>query len=325
MTTQALAARRIALAGAVLSVALACGGDDPSGPGTAATVSFSQATAAVALKGSLTLEPVFRDDAGRPLTGGVSATWESSDADVASVDGSGVVRGHALGGPVTISVRAGTAEASVQVAVVPADVRINPAVSAIAVGASVTLGISAVDALGGEIPTGPVSWSSDVPSVASVDPGTGAVTGVGEGNAVIRANAGTVSATTAFYVGLPRSYDGEYVTTDTPNLEVSLTVFLGRITRFTADYRPSAECRFEFGATPNLLLTTPGFTFQLSNWASTVSGNRISDDVIVAGVGTIPASALSPGCLVYYGLSNVQNLSTRNVGGPSFTLRRPTA
>jgi hypothetical protein len=307
-------------------VALAACTDDegPSGPGAPASVAFSELNVTVTLRGNVQLTPVFRDANGN-LTGSGAVSWESSNDDVASVDAQGRVQGHTLGGPVTIRARAGSVEGAVSVTVVPAETRISPPISVLAVGVSIQLALSATDALGGVIPNGSVTWSSNDAAVASVDAQTGLLTAAGIGTAIITAVADGFTTTAGLYVGVPQTFDGLFLSTDTPNLNVTLTIFLGRVTQFSADYRPSPECRLEFGAMP--FVEVPGlsqpFQFRLSNWAVNASATVVNDSVIVGGIPGFPATALSPGCLVHYGLSNVQNLESRNVGGPGFTIRRP--
>jgi hypothetical protein len=314
----------LTLAIAIATLA-ACTGDGPAAPGAPASIAFSEPSLSVTLRGTAHLAPIVRDEDGRTIVNATGVTWESSDTDIASVDEAGTIHGHALGGPVTIRMNAGSAEGTVQVTVVPASAGISPSISALAIGSSVQLTLAATDALGGAIPNGNVSWSSTNTAVASVDPQTGQLNAVSVGNATINAQADGFTAGAGIYVGVPASFDGQFVSTDTPQLNVSLTIYLGRITHFNADYRPADICSFEFGGTPNIEVPgfTQGFQFRLANWATQVVVNVISDTVIVGGIGTVPAAALSPGCLQHYGLSNVQNLSSRNVVGPGFTIRRP--
>lgn len=317
--------RRAALATA-LTVLIACGGDDgPAASRQPASIAFAEPTASVALHGSAQLAPIVRDADGSPIVNATGLAWESSNADIASVDAAGIVHGHALGGPVTIKARAGAAEGTLQVSVVPASAVISPAVNALAVGVDVQLDIVATDAVGGAIPKGNVVWSSNRPDIASVDQQTGALRGVAVGTAVITAQAEGFAASTGVYVGVPKSYDGLFLSTDTPNLDVTMTVYLGRVTQFSADYRPSPECRMEFGAAPFVEVPALNQTFQfrLANWSVNATATVVNDSVIVGSVAAIPASALSPGCLVHYGLSNTPNLETRNVLGTGFTIYRP--
>jgi len=306
------------------AVFVACSGtSDPAAPGAPASISFAVPTATVALRGDITLAPIVRDGAGLTIVNLTGVTWESSNPQRASVDVQGVVRGVELGGPVTIRARLGTLEGSAQVTVVPAEVRITPAVTALGVGTTVQLELAAFDALDTPIAVEAVAWTSNTPSVTTIDPVTGFLTAIAPGTSTIRATTELFYADVGIFVGVPQAIDGEYVSTNTPNLDARMTVFLGRITRFTADFRPYPECQFEFSATPNLVVSGATFNFQLSNWTSTVSGTFVSDEAVVGGVGAIPASLLSPGCLLRYGLANVGNLSTRNVVGPSFALYKP--
>src|SRR5207248_6170266 len=71
-------------------------------PVPVATVTVAPATASVATGQMVQLSATPKDASGNPLTGRV-ITWTSSNATVASVNGSGLVTGVAAGGPVTIT------------------------------------------------------------------------------------------------------------------------------------------------------------------------------------------------------------------------------
>lgn len=62
-------------------------------------------------------------------------------------------------------------------------------------GTPLLLSARVLDARGQVVTNRPITWNSDVPTVATVDPNTGVVTAVSVGTAKITANTGTVSAT----------------------------------------------------------------------------------------------------------------------------------
>ena len=164
-------------------------------------------------------------------------TWSSSNTAFVTVDDSGVISGIALGGPVTVTATLGAVSAHATVSVVPAQLDIQPAVTEMAVSTTAQLSATARDYLGVALNV-PITWSSDVPSVATVDANTGLLTAVGVGTATITANAAGRTAGFGLYVGVPSIYDGEYQSgpsNDGTNLHVSVS--LGRVTSFVATFR----------------------------------------------------------------------------------------
>jgi uncharacterized protein YjdB len=136
---------------------------------------------------SLDLDVVARDAAGNPLARPVA--WSSSNPAVAGIDpANGVVTGVGVGGPVTITatVEGRAATASVTVTQIPvAGVAINPpGPHNLFVGASLDLDAMAVDAGGNPLPGRGVAWASNNPTVASVNPSNGVVTGFAPGGPV---------------------------------------------------------------------------------------------------------------------------------------------
>lgn len=128
---------------------------------------------------TLTLTATVRDSTQALLTGR-TIRWESSDPSVATVDAAGrlvVLRP----GPVTITARAATATASVSrtvlpdvatvVIALPDTIRFRDIVTAVA---------TARDRTGAVVSDQPVVWSTDAPSVATID-ATGVLTAVGAG------------------------------------------------------------------------------------------------------------------------------------------------
>ncbi len=85
-------------------------------PVPVASVTVAPASGSVAVGSTLQLTATPKDANGNPLSGRV-ITWSSSDGTVATVNGSGLVRGVAAGGPVTITAtsegKSGTASVTV--------------------------------------------------------------------------------------------------------------------------------------------------------------------------------------------------------------------
>ena len=121
--------------------------------------------------------------------------WSSSDPDVASVDGNGLVTAISNGG-VWIRALSGDVSAISVITVMQAaaSVAITPETATLSsVGETVQLETVVYDAEGAAIPDAPVMWSSDDPEVAAVD-ANGLVTAVSNGNAQIMATSGDASA-----------------------------------------------------------------------------------------------------------------------------------
>lgn len=122
--------------------------------------------------------------------------WSSSDNSVASVDQKGTVTAVGVG-EATITASAGgfSASCSVSVGVPVTSISLDPDLLYLTKGsvAVLTATVSPADATDKT-----VQWSSDNPSVATVDQ-NGRITAVDEGNAVITASAGGFSASCSVY------------------------------------------------------------------------------------------------------------------------------
>jgi uncharacterized protein YjdB len=110
------------------------------------------------------------DARGDPLLGR-TVTWSSSNAAVATVDGTGLVTGVGAGGPVTVTAasegRSGTASITVTPAPV-ASVSVSRATATIIAGFTEPLTATAKDAHGNALPGRAVVWSSSDPAIATV-------------------------------------------------------------------------------------------------------------------------------------------------------------
>ena len=156
-------------------------------PTPVASVEVSPNPAAVAVGQTAQLAVVLRADDGSELSGR-AVDWSSSDPAVATVSGTGLVTGVAVG-QATITAASENKSGSTQLTVsaVPvATVEVAPAAAEIAVGAAVQLTATARDAGGAVLAGRPAAWSSSDPAVAKVN-ATGRVTGVGAVTAAITA------------------------------------------------------------------------------------------------------------------------------------------
>ena len=160
---------------------------------------------------SARLLPVGTDANGNALEPGAAVTWSSSDAEVATVDSTGLVTAVAVGAAVVTVTSSGSAAAAdgdghthalaaSDGSVAQAAAAMNVLVSGVTPAAdtltalddTVRLAAKGLDTNGNEI-TG-FAWSSDADSVATVDT-VGLVTAVANGTATITATAGEFQGT----------------------------------------------------------------------------------------------------------------------------------
>lgn len=192
-----------ALAATVLIFNAACGGGDPQptptdpvDPPVATTVNVSPATAQLASIGAtVQLTATVLDQRGQPMAG-VSVTWGSSNAGVASVAANGTVTAVANGNA-SITATSGSASGSANVTVEQVAVRVDvsPGTASLSsIGETVQFMAEAFDANGHAVTGVTFTWSSSNTSVATVD-ASGLVTSTGIGSAEIAAGAGGVRAT----------------------------------------------------------------------------------------------------------------------------------
>lgn len=117
---------------------------------------------------------------------GATVSYSSSDPAIATVSSSGMVSG-VKPGRATITATSGGKTGTADVTVTPTPVSrvaVTPAQPAVVVGRSLTLSAQGVSATGQPLTGRTVSWSSSAPNVADVN-GSGVVTGITAGNAVI--------------------------------------------------------------------------------------------------------------------------------------------
>lgn len=174
-----------------ISLTLSCGGGDGDG-GTGpnppqatpvASVTVSPSSATIPVGGTTTLVATPLDASNNPLSGR-TVTWASSDQAVATVSSAGVVSGVAAGlATVTATSEGRSGSAQVTVVVPVASVTVTPGTATVLVGGTTTLTATVRDAANNLLTGRPVTWTSTVPSVATVSP-AGLVTGVAAGGPV---------------------------------------------------------------------------------------------------------------------------------------------
>ncbi len=152
-----------------------------------ATVRITPPTATLAVGASTPLSAAGFDAVGNQVSGR-TVGWQSSNVAVATVGASGVVTAVAPGLTlVTATIDGKSATSSITVTAIPvASVSITPAALSLTVGQTGAMTPVARDASGGALVGRAAAWLSLTPAVATVS-GTGLVTGVAAGSAVIRA------------------------------------------------------------------------------------------------------------------------------------------
>src|SRR6266576_1088846 len=171
-----------------------------------ASVTISPASASVVVGLTAQLSATLRDANGNTVSGR-SITWSSTSASVATVSGTGLVTGVAVGSASVIATsegKADTAVVTVTSAAPPpvASVTISPASASVVVGLTAQLSATLRDASGNTLTGRTITWSSTSTSVATVS-GTGVVTGVAAGSASVTATSEGKVGTAAITVTTP--------------------------------------------------------------------------------------------------------------------------
>ena len=164
-------------------------------PVPVSSVSIAPASASVLVGGTVALVATTLDSAGGVLTGR-AVTWSSSNAGVATVNGSGVVSALSPGSITITAVSEGkSGTASVAVSSVPvASVTVAPASASLQVGQTVQLTATPQDASGNPLAGRVVTWASSNTAMATVSV-SGLVRGVAGGSATITATSEGQSGT----------------------------------------------------------------------------------------------------------------------------------
>jgi len=158
-----------------------------------ASVSVQPTAATLSVGDNIPLTALARDARGNAIAG-VSFTWSSADASVATVDANGLV--HAMAGGTTTVLAAAngiTATATVDVVRVGSIVISPRQEPAVQVGATIQFTAQVFDPAGNLLPNERVTWSSSQPLIATIDAVSGLATGLARGNSAISATSGGVT------------------------------------------------------------------------------------------------------------------------------------
>lgn len=149
------------------------------------------------------------DANGHPVAGAAAAAWSIDDASVATINAdTGAVHGNdgaLVSASTTVRAAIGAAHDSATLTVDPAMAPVTSlslsqdAATLVSFDETVQLTASPKNAAGNPVPGVHVDWSSDHPAVASVD-GSGLVTALANGTAVVTASGGGKSATATITV-----------------------------------------------------------------------------------------------------------------------------
>ena len=173
----------------------------PPVPVASVSVAPTSLSLTVGQTGQLTATP--RDASGNPLSGRV-VTWTTSSAAVATVNSNGLVTAQGAGSATITAVsegKSGTATTSVSNVPV-ASVTVSPATASMIVGQTVQLTATLKDASGNVLTGRTVTWTSSNGGAATVN-GTGLVTAVAAGTAIITAACEGKSSTSTVTVNPP--------------------------------------------------------------------------------------------------------------------------
>jgi uncharacterized protein YjdB len=243
-------------------------------PVNSVSVTLGSSTLAIAATTQATV--VLRDAANNVLTGRV-VTWSTSDANVATVDNTGLVTAIAAGSAtITATSETKTGSAGVTVLPVPVNtVQLTLGSNAIVVGATTQGTVVLRDAANNVLTGRVVTWSTSDANVATVD-AAGVVTGTGAGSATITATSEGKSGTAGVTVTL--------APVNTVQLTLgSNAIVIGATTQGTVVLRDAA----------NLVLTGRAITWSTSDGAvATVDANGL---VTAVGVGSATITATSEG------------------------------
>src|SRR6266513_2842283 len=240
-----------------------------------ASVTVSPSAANIAITGTVQLTATPLDANGNPLTGR-AISWSSSNNNIATVNGSGLVTGVTAGSvTITATSEGQSGTASITVADAPvASVTVTPPSASVPAGQTVQLTATLKDANGNVLTGRTVTWASNNTTVATVN-SNGLVTTKVAGSATITATSEGQSGTAAITV-TPVPVASVTVTPATAGVAVGSTVQL-TATPKDANGNP---------------LTGRVVTWQSSNNAiASVNGSGLVSGVAAGGPVTITATS----------------------------------
>ena len=171
-------------------------------PVPVATVAVNPTTASLAVGGTQQITATPRDAQGNALAGR-AVTWQTGNANVATVSATGLITATGTGNTTVTATSEGKV-GTVNVTVTPppvGSVTVTPSTASLSVAGTTTL-TATVRTEGGATITGqPVTWSTDKPLIAAVSQ-SGVVTGLLPGSATITATSGGKTGTATITVSL---------------------------------------------------------------------------------------------------------------------------
>jgi uncharacterized protein YjdB len=170
------------------------------------SVTPSSTSIAIGQTQAFTATGILSDGSSTDMT--KSVTWSSDNASLATINSAGVATGlaNSNGSPVTITATSGTVSGSASLTVTSAvltAINISPSDQSMPAGGQIPLTLTGTYSDGSTQSITSATWSSSDPTLATVDPGTGVVTGVANSNGTpvtISATVGGLTATTSVYV-----------------------------------------------------------------------------------------------------------------------------
>jgi alpha-tubulin suppressor-like RCC1 family protein len=161
-------------------------------PPSISSITVAPSPAFVVVHGTQQLTATVRDASGNVIPG-LTVTWQSNNAGVASVSTTGLVTGVTNGSAVisaNIGGFLGTSNVTVQTVITlgPSSVAVSPASATIGIGRTQQFTATATDSTGNTFPNATATWSSSNSAVVSIS-STGLATGVSAGVATITGTA----------------------------------------------------------------------------------------------------------------------------------------
>src|SRR3989441_622327 len=235
-----------------------------------ASVTVTPGTASLTVGQTVQLTATPRDANGNPLTGR-AISWSSSNNNIATVNGSGLVTGVTAGSvTITATSEGQSGTASITVAGAPvASVTVTPPSASVPAGQTVQLTATLKDANGNVLTGRTVTWASNNTTVATVN-SNGLVTTKVAGSATITATSEGQSGTSAITVTPPgtsqfghvfivteENTDYVDVTSSSMPYLTGLAAQYGLATQYYANTHPSIGNYFEL-ATGQVLTNDDG-------------------------------------------------------------------
>src|SRR5438094_139790 len=241
-----------------------------------ASVSVSPASATVLPTQTVQLTATTLDSTGTVLTGR-TVTWSSSSTGVATVNGSGLVTGVAVGSTtVTAASEGRSASSSVTVTTVPvASVTVTPASGSLYVGQTVQLTATPKDSAGNPLAGRVVTWSSDNTTIATVST-SGLVTGKGAGSASV-ATGSTVQLTASPKDSAGNTLSGRSITWSSSATTVASVSSSGLVTGVTIGSATITAATGGKSGSSAITVTAPPAPGTHAGWYAAPNGSSSGD------------------------------------------------